>query len=70
VLEEMGLEVGYEVFERPRPALGVDRAGMVAMMRRRLCVGPERDAEIDALLEADDQASVRRGMAIWWPGGA
>lgn len=67
VLAEMGLDVGAEPFGRPYRPLGDDRAETVAMVRRRLCVGPDRDAEIEALLEAaaaDDP--VRRSVAIWW----
>lgn len=51
VLVEMGLVVEVEEVER-RAMLwtGEDRAEVVAFLRRQLCVGPERDAEIDALL--------------------
>lgn len=51
VLEETGLEVHAEAFERPSLFTGVPRADRVALARRQLCVGPERDAEIDALLD-------------------
>lgn len=68
VLDEMGLDVSYEVFERVWQRFGADRAGVVAMTRRRLCVAPDRDAEIDALLGRDDET--RRSMTIWWDGAA
>ena len=70
VLEEMGLHVAHEWFERPFLRFGADRADVVAMTRRRLCVGPERDAEIDALLGPPDEAPLRRSVTIWWDGGA
>ncbi|HVM03508.1 MAG TPA: methyltransferase domain-containing protein [Acidimicrobiales bacterium] len=71
VLEEMGLDVAYEAFERPWEPFGADRAGAVAMARERLCVGPERDAEVEVLLErAAARSPVRRGVTVWWPGTA
>lgn len=70
VLEEMGLDVAYEEFERPWQGFGADRADLVAMTRRRLCVGPDRDAEIDALLGPAGEARLRRTMTIWWAGPA
>jgi len=70
VLEEMGLEVGSEVFQRPWVRPGDDRSEMVAMARRRLCVGPERDAEIEALLDAQQALATRRCMTLWWDGQA
>ncbi len=68
VLAEMGLEVGVEVFERHWGRTDADRADTVAMVRRRLCVGPERDPEIEAHLDA--QAPGRRAVALWWDGSA
>lgn len=43
----------------------VDRATLVAFVRRRLCLGPERDAEIDELLGDDIHATGDRAV-IWW----
>ncbi|HEX2700313.1 MAG TPA: hypothetical protein VHM89_08950 [Acidimicrobiales bacterium] len=70
LLEEMGLRVAHETFERRWEHHGFDRSEMVAMMRRRLCVGPERDAEIAAFLAVDDVAPLRRSVTIWWEGTA
>lgn len=67
VLTEMGLEVGHEQFERSWQPPSAGMAHAVAMTRRRLCVGPERDAEIEAVLRAG-VGSVQRAMTIWWPG--
>lgn len=68
VLEEMGLEISWEECERRvQPA---SRAAMVTFARRRLCVGPERDAEIDALLGPDLERSLRRAVTVWWDGSA
>ena len=68
VLSEMGLAVGVEAFERHWGHTGADRADAVAMVRRRLCVGPERDAQIEAHLDA--QAPGRPVLALWWDGSA
>ena len=68
VLVEMGLDVESEWFERPWSTPGMDRADRIEAVRRRLCVGPDRDAEIDALLGPDLEATVRRSLAVWWPG--
>jgi hypothetical protein len=70
VLVEMGLDVKAEPFERRWHRPGDDRAEIVAMLRRRLCVGPERDAEIEAYLDADAGSSMRRNVTLWWDGAA
>ena len=70
VLEEMGLEFEYQEEERPMPVSGMSRADRIASARRRLCVGPERDAEIDAVLGPDFERLVRRVMAVRWDGTA
>lgn len=70
VLVEMGLDVGSEEVERPWSTPVGDRAEVVAMYRRRLCVGPERDAEIDALVDARVEGALRRTVTLWWDGGA
>ena len=70
VLREAGLDVVAERFQvppRPRP----DRAEWVAFVRRRLCLPAERDAELDALLPADDALlRPREAVAVWWQGSA
>ncbi len=70
VLQEMGLDVGSEAFERRWLRPGDSRDEMVAMLRRRLCVGPERDGEIRALLDAEGEAPPRPTFALWWNGAA
>jgi Methyltransferase domain len=70
VLREAGLGVTAERFPvapRPRP----DRAAWVAFVRRRLCLSADRDAELDALLPADDALlRPREAVALWWEGSA
>ncbi len=70
VLEEMGLSVSTESSRgRPRHA-SHDRAHVVAFARRRLCVGAERDAEIDALLGPEFESPPRPVVTVWWDGQA
>ncbi|MGH9123278.1 MAG: methyltransferase domain-containing protein, partial [Acidimicrobiales bacterium] len=64
VLREMGLVVESETFQReaePR-----DRAQVVRFARRRLCVGPERDEEIDGLLGPELEFPNRQVVTLWW----
>jgi SAM-dependent methyltransferase len=71
VLGEMGLHVTAEASEReltPAGAPGRDRSQLVAFARQRLCVGPERDAEIEDLLGPDLEQPARQVVTIWWPG--
>lgn len=69
-LVEMGLDVSWEAsathWDRPDHV----EAEVVAMFRRRLCVGAERDPEIAALLEDQATGSMRRVITLWWDGGA
>ncbi|MHB8718419.1 MAG: class I SAM-dependent methyltransferase [Candidatus Dormibacteria bacterium] len=65
LLAEMGIAARVERFERDGRR-AVDRAEMIRFMRRRLCVGAERDAEIDAWL-GDAPAFPLGAMAtVWW----
>ena len=70
VLEEMGLRVHAEPNQRVVTPSGRDRAELVAFARRRLCVGPERDDEVDRLLGADLERPLRDVVAVWWDGQA
>jgi SAM-dependent methyltransferase len=79
ILEAMGLRPGHEIWRRPG---GQDYASfdeMVDVTRRRLCLPPERAAEVaDALAEAgidpedpEDLGSSGRDVAtLWWDGTA
>ncbi len=70
VLDEMGLDVGSEESHTRWDRPGDDRAEVVAMFRRRLCVGPERDSEIEDVLELEATGPTRRILTLWWDGGA
>ena len=62
ILRAMGNDAAAETFNRPSPWLGNDRAVQVAFARKRLCLGAERDAEIDARLVTAD----RRLVCVWY----
>lgn len=70
VLQEVGLDVQWEEFDRRLPPPGRNRGELVAFARRRLCVGPERDGEIEAALGSDLERPVRRAVTVWWNGQA
>jgi 2-polyprenyl-3-methyl-5-hydroxy-6-metoxy-1,4-benzoquinol methylase len=68
VLCDLGLDVGVERFDAPpRWNHEHDRAELVAFTRRRLCLPPGRDGEVDALLPP---VAPRPHVTIWWPGAA
>ena len=70
VLHEMGLSVSFERWQRPALWEGVERSKMVAFARTRLCLGPDRDPEIDASLDDERFAAPRDLATLWWPGEA
>lgn len=70
VLEEMGLDVTWEQFERRLAPESRPRSEVIAGARQRLCVGPERDPEIDALLGDGPRQPLRRIFTVWWDGAA
>jgi len=69
VVAAMGLEVSREDLALPPPANPEVTPSLVAFARRRLFVGPERDAEIAEFLAARVPTEHEVG-ALWWPGGA
>jgi SAM-dependent methyltransferase len=70
VLQEMGLDIEWEESERRLAPVSRDRAELVASARQRLCVGADRDEEIDRLLGSDQEGPLRRIVTAWWAGEA
>lgn len=64
VLRECGIEPRIERWERPPRRHAADRAALVAFTRRRLCLPPERDPEIDALLPTEPPP--QPVVTMWW----
>jgi SAM-dependent methyltransferase len=79
ILEGMGLGPGHETWRRPGGRDYASFAEMVDVTRRRLCLPPERTAElanaltdegIDAENPEDVGSSGRDVVTIWWDGTA
>lgn len=65
VARALGYDVHVERFERPSLWSDAPREERIAFARRRLCVGPDRHADIGAYL---DQAPgpLRMLVTLWW----
>jgi SAM-dependent methyltransferase len=70
VLRELGLDVGREEWEAPSRWMGSDPSELVAFVRRRLCLPPERDPDVAAALGDDLGRGPRPMVTMWWPGTA
>ena len=68
VLRELGLDPIVEVDQRGAPQQPVARDLLVSFARRRLCLTPQHDAEIDRLLPDDHAAPPRDVVCISWEG--
>jgi SAM-dependent methyltransferase len=70
IREALGVEPHVDRWTRRRAVLSSDGADAVPFTRRRLCLPPERDAEVAAALVAlrDDNRSAV--ATVWWPGSA
>jgi SAM-dependent methyltransferase len=66
VLAELGLRPDIETWDRPPRRRMVERRELVAFARRRLCLSPERDAEIEALLGERTSWAPAGGVTLWW----
>jgi SAM-dependent methyltransferase len=67
VLSDLGLEVGVEEFDGPMRWQNHHHEDVVAFMRKRLCLPPDRDPEIAALLPPPVP---RPHATLWWKGAA
>lgn len=69
----MGIDARSERSERQWSGPGGDRAEVVDYVCRRLCIGPERVAEVEALLGPDCPVfspASREIVTVWWSGEA
>jgi SAM-dependent methyltransferase len=69
-LSELGIRPGVETFARAPLSAGLPRGELVAMTRRRLCLPPERDAEVDAALGEHPLLFSGEAACLWWEGSA
>jgi len=68
VARDLGYDAGFEAWDAPPRWNGAEhRDHVVAFTRRRLCLPPERDAEVAARLPGDGP---RAHATLWWPGRA
>jgi SAM-dependent methyltransferase len=68
VIRELGVDARMEEWEQPSQALpdhGLGPAAQAELMRIRLCLTPDRDAEIAQVL-ASSPPSPRSLATIWW----
>ena len=68
VLRQLGIDPTVEVDRRGAPLLPARRELLVAFARRRLCLTPDHDEEIDRLLPLDHEAPHRDVVCISWAG--
>lgn len=69
VLAEAGIGCEFERATRTTTRQ-IPRDQQVAFTRRRLCLGPDRDAEIEAMLPAPDEQAMGEAYTIYWDGTA
>jgi SAM-dependent methyltransferase len=65
VAASLGFDVHVERFERPSLWHEAPRDERVAFARHRLCVGPDSDADIGALLDQAGDPG-RKLVTLWW----
>jgi len=61
----LGYDVHIERFERPSLWHDAPREERIAFAHRRMCVGPEHDAEIGVYLDRTTELG-RKLVALWW----
>jgi SAM-dependent methyltransferase len=66
ILEATGIPVKVERFTKPAVLHMAPLAERVAFARRRLCVGPEYDPEIERFLLSDALPAQRPTVTLWW----
>ena len=79
ILDAMGLRAGHTEWNRPAEADYATGSELAEMTRRRLCLPPERAADVEAALRdaglsggqpTDLGTSGRSVVTIWWEGSA
>ncbi len=70
VTEVLDVEPGSVRWKRTRSFLGERGPGTVSWIRRRLCLTPDRDAEVAAALERLGDLAPLEAVTLWWPGRA
>jgi 2-polyprenyl-3-methyl-5-hydroxy-6-metoxy-1,4-benzoquinol methylase len=66
VLAEAGIDAHIVAFDRPPKRHRLERPDLVAFVRRRLCLSPDADPEIDELLGDRESVTTGRAVTLWW----
>ena len=66
VLEELGLAVHRTTWRRRYQMTGEAGDDAVALLARRLCVGPDRHEELRRLMAAEPPPLDREVVTLWW----
>jgi SAM-dependent methyltransferase len=66
VLKETGFEPAVDLWVRPKVTRFKTRADLVAFVRQRVCLSPDDDPRLDAILERDPDVTPRGVATIWW----
>jgi SAM-dependent methyltransferase len=66
VVSEAGYQVHVDRWEAPAKWSGAPREEVVAFVRRRLCLGADRDPEVATALDAHFELAPRRLATLWW----
>lgn len=69
VLTELGLDAGIERWEAPGRWESAPREELVTFARRRLCLPPERDADVADALDEFFTPGPRQLVTLWWDSG-
>jgi SAM-dependent methyltransferase len=66
VLAALGLDVRQQRWQRRLQMIGESDADRVARVARRLCLGADRHAEVQQLLERTPPPDAREVTTLWW----
>jgi SAM-dependent methyltransferase len=69
VLRALGIRAEATDAQRPAPRPAQPRDALVTAVRRRLCLPPSADAEVDRLLPVDHRVPPPLVTCVWWAGG-
>jgi SAM-dependent methyltransferase len=70
VLQEVGFRPTVDLWVRPKVTRFRTRSELIAFVRQRVCLSPDDDPQLDALLERDPDVTPRGVATIWWDSDA
>jgi Methyltransferase domain len=66
VLQEAGFQPTVDLWVRPKVMRFKTRADLIAFVRQRVCLSPQDDPRLDAVLDPDPDVTPRGVATIWW----